>query len=486
MLGEISAGITGMNREYVNTAKEAGQKAQFSAQRTGARVLKRNGMSCDCATGKFILRMSFCVPLINAVSVNAKAAVRAVRDILDCVENTMKFLNFDKLGEYAKVHSRQREIRAYLKRGGLCAFVADGSILPRENGTELPKKDAVPFVSPDSLRVTVLFSGGTRISGMAIKQGVTVITGGGYSGKSTLLDALEMGIYNHIPGDGREYVITDSSALKIYAEDGRPVHSLDMSPFFKYLPGDASVSDFSTFHASGSVSQAANIIEAVYGGSGVLLIDEDKSAVNFMICDPNMRKIVKHEPIIPFTDRICELYSEKKVSTILVIGGSSEFLLCADTVILMDDYAAEDITPEIAELFLPARNCCETAANFRNQRFLLPRKTNQPFLYLQTVETENEKKIILDDYSSDITHLTSLVSADQMNSLSNVMEQLLTDMLADSADILCKIDAAIQTTFALGFRVTSMSPESGAGWYEEVRTLDAFCCINRMRGVSFR
>ena len=150
------------------------------------------------------------------------------------------------------------------------------------------------------------------------------------------MDAIATGVYNHVPGDGREYVITDSDALKIYAEDGRPVHSLDLSPFFRHLPNETDVKNFSTPHASGSVSQAANIIEAVCGGAKLLLIDEDKSATNFMIRDSNMRFVVKNEPIIPFTDRVRELYREKQISTILVIGGSSEYLAYADQVILLD------------------------------------------------------------------------------------------------------------------------------------------------------
>ncbi len=162
----------------------------------------------------------------------------------------------------------------------LCAFVANGSILPRENSTDAPMIDAIPFVSPAEMCVSIPLSDGTVMEGMGIPRGITVITGGGYSGKSTLLDAIELGIYNHIPGDGREYVLADPSALKTDAEDGRPVSHLDLSPFFNRLPG-RDLGDFSTLHASGSVPQAANIIEAVCGGTHLLLIDEDKSATNF-------------------------------------------------------------------------------------------------------------------------------------------------------------------------------------------------------------
>lgn len=346
--------------------------------------------------------------------------------------------------------------------------------------------NAIPFCSPKELEIAVPLSNGEVIVGMGIKYGVTVITGGGYSGKSTLLDAIEAGIYNHIPGDGREYVITDNSALKVYAEDGRPVHNLDLSPFFRHLPQTAGVSDFSTLHASGSVSQAANIIEAVCGGSKLLLIDEDKSATNFMIRDRNMRQIVKNEPIIPFTDRVRELSLEKGVSTILVIGGSSEYLACADHVILMDEYIAKDITSELKTLSLPVNVPEASKANWTDSRKLVPKRTTQPFLYFRSVETENERKIILDDYSADITLLTTVKYGAQMYSLVNVMEQLLTDKEADSSDLIGKVDEILQKMFGnKGFRSMSLLSDATWRWYEEIRPLDAYCCANRMRGLSF-
>ena len=320
---------------------------------------------------------------------------------------------------------------------------------------------------------------------MGIKKGITVITGGGYSGKSTLLDAIEMGIYNHIPGDGREFVLTDSSALKMYAEDGRPVSELDLSPFFRYLPGRAGLQRFSTLHASGSVSQAANIIEAVCGKCRLLLIDEDKSATNFMIRDKNMRLVVKNEPIIPFTDRVRELYGEKNVSTILVIGGSSEYLAYADTVILMEEYLPHIITEDIRKLDLPEITKNETFANWTESRRIVPKETSKPFLYFRSVETENEKKIILDEYSADITLLTALISGNQLNPLSCVMERLLTDKDADNAELLEKVEE-YTAKMLTDNDTSSLIPETAQRFYEEIRPIDAFCCVNRMRGLFFR
>lgn len=486
LLHILSPLVNNLSHEYINQAKNVREKAQFDTQTADEVMLRRSGIHFNSERSCVVLTIHFNVPLVNALSVNAKAAIRAVKDILEHIEAAMKALDTDELASYISCYRKQEQIRKYLKRYDLCAFVADGSILPRENGTQKPMHDAIPFCTPKSLVVTIPFDDGTSITGMGIGRGVTVITGGGYSGKSTLLDAIESGVYNHIPGDGREYVITDHTALKIYAEDGRPVHSLDLSPFFHHLPQDKCVNCFSTLHASGSVSQAANIIEAVCGGTNLLLIDEDKSATNFMIRDRNMRKIVKNEPIIPFTDRVRELYRDKAVSTILVIGGSSEYLSCADCVILMDDYVAKDITTEVVELEL-SQNIPEThKANWTEIRRLVPRQTTQAFLYFRSVETENEKKIILDEYSADITLLTSVLSSDQMNTLACVMEQLLTDKEVDDAELIEKSTIiAAQIFNGSEFESRSLLADTKLRWYADIRPLDIFCCANRMRGLSF-
>lgn len=185
-------------------------------------------MFYNIKTDKFIFKINFNVPLLNAISVNAKSTVQALKDIFKHIEDIIKNINEDEIKPLIDVYVKQLEIRQYLKENNLCVFIADGSILPRESGTNLPLKDAAPFFSPSNMCIQIPFKDGTKISGMAIKQGVTIITGGAYSGKSTLLDAIEMGIYNHVSGDGREYAITDDSALKIYVEDGRPVHNLDI------------------------------------------------------------------------------------------------------------------------------------------------------------------------------------------------------------------------------------------------------------------
>jgi len=254
-------------------------------------------------------------------------------------------------------------LRQILQEKNLVAFVANGAILPRRSGVD-PRpllEDVVPFQSPKSLEVEFNFPNHGLIKGMGIPTGITLIVGGGYHGKSTLLRALELGVYNHIPGDGREFVVSLSSAVKIRAEDGRSVSGVDISPFINHLPQGRSTTNFSTTNASGSTSMAANIIEALEVKSELLLIDEDTAATNFMIRDRRMQQLIakEKEPITPFLDKVRQLYLDYGVSTILVMGGSGDYFDVADTVIAMDDFQPQNVTEkakEIAKKYLTERS----------------------------------------------------------------------------------------------------------------------------------
>ena len=240
-------------------------------------------------------------------------------------------------------------MRGQLDGRGLVAFLADGSLLPRRSGVDdrpLPGDQATRFESPPGLRVTLECANGPPVTGMGVPRGVTLLVGGGYHGKSTVLDAIARGVYNHRPGDGRELVVTDPAAVKIKAEDGRAVTGVDISPFIGTLPGGQDTSAFSTPNASGSTSQAAAIVEALEARSRLLLIDEDTAATNFMIRDRRMQALVKSEdePITPFIDRVRALYEDTGTSTILVIGGSGDYLEVADRVLAMIRYRPHDLS----------------------------------------------------------------------------------------------------------------------------------------------
>lgn len=289
-------------------------------------------------------------------SVLARELEKIIFNIIpNIVESTFIYENIDKLAliNRVKLMEDQCFIRENLKKKGLVAFVANGSILPRESGISArPLRDGKKFVSPQALEVEFDTPNRGKIKGMGIPKGITLIVGGGYHGKSTLLKALELGIYNHIEGDGREFVITDESALKVRAEDGRAITSTDISLFINNLPNGKDTVKFNTENASGSTSQAANIIEAIESKSKVLLIDEDTSATNFMIRDDIMQQLVvkEKEPITPFIDVAKSLYKRLGISTILVAGSCGDFFDIADLVIQMDCYEPYEVTTKAKEL----------------------------------------------------------------------------------------------------------------------------------------
>src|SRR5699024_7822594 len=249
---------------------------------------------------------------------------------------------------------QQEAIRAEMRKNDWVSFVANGSILPRGSGiSNRPLKDAVPFQSPTENEVTIEIPHQTApIKGMAVEKGITLIVGGGYHGKSTILEAIECGVYSHTKGDGREYVLTDPDAVKIRAEDGRQITGVNISPFINNLPHKQDTTYFSTENASGSTSQAANVMEALEGGASTLLIDEDTSATNFMIRDHRIEQIVMRdkEPITPFLDRIGVLRDELGIATILVMGGSGAYFSVADNVIMMDEYVPGNVTEKAEEI----------------------------------------------------------------------------------------------------------------------------------------
>jgi len=344
------------------------------------------------------------------------------RDLPDAVDRFILDFDVDGLRKATELAKKQSAIREWLKNSDYCAFVANGSILPRAKGTDLPMLDAIPFRSTPDDEIEVC-----GVRGMGIKKGVTVITGGGYSGKSTLLDAISAGIYDHALGDGRELCITDESAVTISAEDGRSVKHVNISPFIKWLPG-GDTSDFSTDHASGSTSQAANIMEAVDCGARLLLIDEDRSATNFMIRDRMMKELIEKEPITPFTDRVNELHKTHGVSTILVIGGSGEYLSVADKIYMMEDYLIHDVTEKsknicssynVTSVFPSSANWQQCRTLYSDHFSSYPEGSGT-----EKLEVSDMGFIIIGDEKIDVRGLHDIVSPRQLDTLGFMLRYL--------------------------------------------------------------
>ncbi len=330
-------------------AKGSGHSGLISVSRCGQEVLERTACRLDPESGNILLRFEAGFPA-NGRTINARELEKILFELVPrCVGASLFYRNLDagRLKSIADLAEDQQYIRNLLPGLGLCAFVADGSILPRASGVSaLPMKHAVPFRSPEELSVTLNLPHKGKLTGMGIPRGITLIIGGGYHGKSTLLKALELGVYNHIPGDGREYVITDETAVKIRAEDGRSIRRTDISMFINGLPDGRDTRHFMTENASGSTSQAANVMEAMEAGTALFLIDEDTSATNFMFRDELMQQVIHRdmEPITPFLERLRELYEKYGISSIIVAGSSGAYFHAADHIIQMDRYVPREIT----------------------------------------------------------------------------------------------------------------------------------------------
>ncbi len=525
LLRLLGAPVNALSESFQNDHKDTREQSSFSLQEPGAVVLTRNGCLYREERHAFRLRMPCAFPLINGHSVNGKAGYRGVKAVLDLICDRLETADRAELAAHVLLYSRQRQIRAYLRENGLLAFLANGSILPRQGTTQLPLSGAVPFRAPASLEVTIRMSDGYSVTGMGLKQGITVITGGGYSGKSTLLDCLEQGIYDHVAGDGREYVISDETACKVYAEDGRYLAPTDLSPFFSYLPGNHSPHCFGTPHASGSVSQAANIVEAVYGGSRLLLIDEDTSATNFMIRDETMRRLVKKEPIVPFTDRVSEL-ADMGISTILVIGGSGEYLKYAHRVLLLEDYLVADVTQQavgfgvrksdsgilrkggnelqqsndrvlrtgdwdgldtadgrIQRAALLAQPAPETESHsWTTIRHLPCTGGGNTLIPGQCIQIENARYLKIGGFTADITRLTALTENGQPGSLTWLLEKLLFSEDDADTDLQTRCEALVKSLFSASMdTVLSSRTHRYELQLEQIRSLDLLMAAFRLR-----
>ena len=469
-------------------AKGSGHSGLISISRCGQEVLERTACQLDPSTGNITLRLEVGFPA-NGRTINARELEKILFDLLPrCVESSLFCRNLDKsrLQAIADLAEDQQAIRDLLPQLGLCAFVADGSILPRSSGvSSLPMKDAVPFRSPQELSVTLDLPHRGKLTGMGIRRGVTLIVGGGYHGKSTLLKALELGVYNHIAGDGREYVITDESAVKIRSEDGRSIRRTDISMFISDLPNGKDTTAFSTEDASGSTSQAANVVEALEADASLLLIDEDTSATNFMVRDELMQRVIHRdmEPITPFLDRVRELYEQDGVSTILVAGSSGAYFHVADTILQMDRYVPKDITA------LAKR---EAAAFPVNTTPLPPaplpsferRPTPSPEFRGERIKLKSLGRdgVSINRETIDLRYVEQLRDGEQSAALGYAMvytQQRLMDGHRTLRQIVAELEALLDRN---GLEALCRG-RSGVPFLARPRKQELFACFNRYRGL---
>ena len=484
----------------------SGKSGLLAASRCGQEVLERT--ACRVEAGNVVLRFEAGFPA-RGRTIDARELEKMLFDILPgCVLSSLYYrrISQEKLRAAIELCEDQQYIRETLPELGLCAFIADGSILPRESGvSDRPMEGAVPFRSPESLRVTLTLPHRGQVSGMGIPKGITLFVGGGYHGKSTVLQALQNAVYNHIGGDGRELVIADASAWKLRSEDGRSICGTDISPFIRQLPGRKDTRHFSTEDASGSTSQAANLMESIEAGSRLLLIDEDTSATNFMIRDRLMQQVVApaEEPIIPFIERVRSLYEDFGISSVIVAGSSGSYFHVADQIIQMKEYVPYDITerakkaaadfpvfsipqvlfPEYSKKRCPRPN----AALKKDDRLKLKAQgTSELSLNYDTVELRYLEQLRDSEQTMALAYLLKYMELSLMDGRRSMTE--LADLIEKQLD-----ERGLESLFASGgaassARAAAPAAREAAGGSLDVRSAlarprrqEILACVNRYR-----
>lgn len=475
--------------QFAFKAKGSGKSGLISVSRCGQEVLERTACRIDPSSGDIILRMEIGFPA-NGRTINARELEKILFDFVpECVKHALLYKNMDakRLRSIIDLAEDQHYIREMLPKMGLCAFVADGSILPRESGiSPRPMKGGVKFRSPKELEVAMELPHRGKITGMGIRKGITLIVGGGYHGKSTLLKALELGVYDHIAGDGREYVITDHTAMKIRAEDGRSIRKTDISMFINNLPNGRDTVGFCTEDASGSTSQAANVVESIEAGASLLLIDEDTSATNFMIRDELMQRVIHRdmEPITPFIERIRELYEDYGISTVIVAGSSGAYFHIADTIIQMDRYVPKDITeyakkeaesyPVITGPEAPAekpdfRRCPQPSPAFKgNDRIKM--------------KTLSREGVMINKETIDLRYVEQIADSEQVTALGYCMRYAQKHILNGRKD-LRQVVEELEQVMEKGTLSALCESSSSVSCMAMPRKQEIFACFNRYRGL---
>jgi predicted ABC-class ATPase len=446
---------------YSFQAHGSGKSGIIQVTRCGQEVLERTACEIEEKTGNIIVRFEVGFPA-RGRTIQAGELIKILYQYLPaCVEKALYYKNMDQnaVKRAAELAVDQEYIREQLKKEGLIAFVADGSILPRESGvSQRPMKDAVPFVSPDSMKVTMKLPYKGGLTGMGIRKGITLVVGGGYHGKSTLLKALESGVYPHIAGDGREYVVTDDTAMKIRAED-----------------------------ASGSTSQAANVIESMEAGTQVFLIDEDTSATNFMVRDELMQQVIRRdmEPITPFIERVRDLYQEYGISTVLVAGSSGAYFQIADQIIQMDKYVPREIT-ELAK---------KAASDYPALKFP-EEKPEQPSFDRKVrknpgirqkgrvkLKTMGRDAVMIGHETIDLRYVEQLVDSEQLNTLGQIV-RFLEEEIFDGRKTLGQAIEQVENVLDKKGLAGVCEGNTVPGNLARPRIQEIYACMNRYRKLG--
>ena len=471
-----------------------GRSGLFEIDRGNQEVLEANSVVIH--RGYLEARFTVGLPAAGRSIRGRQAAEMLLSELPRIVQRSLFYARLpgEPLRRQIQVVEDQDALRNQLEERGLVAFVANGSSLPRRSGVDdrplvsTPARPVIDFRSPPNLEIQLERPNAGPVRGMGLKPGVTLIVGGGFHGKTTLLNALERGVYNQIPGDGREGVVTIESALKIRAEDGRYVEKVDLSPFIRNLPLGRKTETFSTANASGSTSQAAGIVEALEMGSRLLLMDEDTSATNFIIRDARMQALVAKakEPITHFIDKVRQMYRDYGVSTILVMGGSGDYFDVADSVVMMDEYRPLDVSAEARSIVAaqPSRRRSEGGDAFG--RVLRRRPRARSFNASRgrravKIDARGLRKLSYGRTDVDLSALEQLVDSSQTRAIGHAIHRMATRCFPDDLTLEQALARLMDDLDSEGLDI--LSPFK-AGNLARPRRYEVAMAVNRMRTLA--
>ncbi|WP_334313864.1 ABC-ATPase domain-containing protein [Aquibacillus salsiterrae] len=472
--------------------KGSGKSGLIMIDSPGQEIIDRTAVTIQ--SDNITICMSVGLPA-NGRKINSREAAKMFFDAIPQILGNSIFQLDDEINDVITLADQHQVIRQKMKEKGWITFIADGSILPRKSGvSDEPLANAIRFQSPKENRVEISIPYRDQpLTGMAINQGITLIVGGGYHGKSTLLQAIERGVYPHIKGDGREYVLTDSDAVKVRAEDGRSVSGVNISPFINDLPHQQDTNLFSTENASGSTSQAANVMEALEASASSLLIDEDTSATNFMIRDSRMQQLVakEKEPITPFIDKILQMKQELNVSTIMVMGGSGDYFDVADEVIMMDQYLPQQVTDKAKRIAQQTPNARqkdgEQSFGKIPKRCLLPNSLDIRHGKKTKVQAKGLHTIVMGRTEVSLHYIEQLIDPSQTRMIAEIIHYLAKkDTLSKTAsfsELLDKLDYQIDQQ---GLHSFSPYPNQHPGELARPRRFEIAAALNRVRTAKIK
>ena len=466
----------------------SGRSGLLEISPAGQEVLERTGTAVD-ADGGARVRLCAGLPAAGRRILGREAADLLTRRLRSALLAAAGSLDCEALRSHVHAVEDQVALRSQLGGRGLIAFLAEGSVLARRSGVDpRPLPEGLPLQVPDALAVELQAPHAGRLRGLGIRAGVTLIVGGGYHGKSTLLRALALGIYDHVPGDGRDRCVSAEELVSVRAEDGRSVRGVRLTPFIRGLPLGRETDWFDSDEASGSTSQAAAIVEALEAGATGLLIDEDTAATNFMIRDARMRRLVPgdREPIIPYIDRVRQLRETRGVSSVLVVGGAGDYLDVADRVIQMEDFQPRDVTARAREIAArlplgeaeprPPGDWTPAAARVPLPGSLDPRRGRRA----ERVRAVRTRSIEFGAEEIDVGLLFQIVDPAQCRMIGDALLRLARG-LCDGGRDLPRILAALEEEMLEGGLEALASP--GFGDRARARRFEIAAALNRLRSL---